>query len=186
MINWLATNKEWLFSGVGVVVLASLGRLLYLLIARARHRNSSPSSLGAMAAIVPPRAITADSGRMWFGRKKMKGAPSPEHVYEITLEFERLQKMNDEEGFRRFGMEHFEELSETDRKQFLIAVYEDMREKGLQIEAEQWVYDRLDSFSEGVRTEIEHEVWGMIIDAYRHGGIWKTGRKERPSKHTER
>jgi len=124
---------------------------------------------------------------MWFRKKqkqppeKQKQLPSPERVYQVTREFERLLNLNDEEEFLRFGMEHFEELSEGDRKPFLMAVYEDMRKRGLQIEAEQLVYDRLECFSEGVSREIEREVWGRLIDAYANKGVWKTGRRDRPS-----
>jgi hypothetical protein len=122
---------------------------------------------------------------MWFVRKDDKREPpSPERVYEIVLEFERLVQVNDNEGFRRFGMEHFEDLPETDREAFLLAIYNDMREKGLQAEAEQWVYDRLDSFSKNVQDNIEDEVWGTIIDAYANKGVWRTGRKDRPSERT--
>lgn len=122
---------------------------------------------------------------MWFRKKQkqppQKHLPSPERVYQVTREFQRLLKVNDEDELLRFGMEHFEELSEGDRKPFLLAVYEDMRNRGLQIEAEQLVYDRLEGFSEAVSKEIEHEVWGGLIEAYGNKGIWKTGRRDRPS-----
>ena len=118
---------------------------------------------------------------MWFGKKKRK-PPSPERQYEVVREFERLLETKDEEGFVKFGTEHFDELPEKKRKEFLLAVYEDMRKAVGQAEAEQFVFDRLDSFSEETRYGIEDEVWGGVIEAVRNHGTWKTGRKDRPEK----
>jgi len=116
-----------------------------------------------------------------FGKKKQK-PPSPEHQYEIMREYNRLFEAKDNEGLVKYGTEHFDELSEPRRKEFLLAVYEDMRETVGQAEAEQFVFDRLDSFSEETKDSINDEVWGGVIEAYGLGGTWKTGRKERPEK----
>jgi len=43
MIDWLVQNKEWVFSGVGVLVLGGLGKLLY---DRFHRRGLPPASRG--------------------------------------------------------------------------------------------------------------------------------------------
>lgn len=39
MIDWIVENKEWIFSGIGIVVLSFIGALIKLLISKRSNKK---------------------------------------------------------------------------------------------------------------------------------------------------
>jgi hypothetical protein len=58
MIDWLLQNKEWVFSGIGVLILGGLGKLLFDRL----HRRGLLSASGGMAIDPAPKSAGAASG----------------------------------------------------------------------------------------------------------------------------
>jgi hypothetical protein len=68
MFEWLRENKEWLFSGVGVVLLTSLASTLIILMRRRRpspvsepETVSTPLEAAQAPVATPPSVVSADS-----------------------------------------------------------------------------------------------------------------------------
>jgi len=59
LIAYLLKNKEWIFSGVGVVLLGWLGTFLYHALARKRSHHPAPVSFSLSVA---PKLVTLPTG----------------------------------------------------------------------------------------------------------------------------
>jgi len=91
MIDWILHNKEWLFSGLGLVILIGLGRLLYSSLHAVIPRVTSdvPTTLlhkNTIAAPEPPRKAAETQDRVFVG-----ASITPEYLISIFREHTDIQ-----------------------------------------------------------------------------------------------
>jgi hypothetical protein len=69
MIDWLLQNKEWVFSGIGVLILGGLGKLLYARLHRRMLPPEQPTSANLSAEVPPSVTRRPDEPKVYLQEK---------------------------------------------------------------------------------------------------------------------